>query len=115
MGELPKVLYIVVVDEGEKRDKETSSFRYRRSVLQSTLQLMGCKARHAFKISQRVFERIRSESSHKSVLQEGSETLISDGLKGNLEKEEIRPTNDDVHRAEAGGRIVSDKDDRSIG
>lgn len=50
MGELAKVLYIVVVDEGEKRDKETSSFRYTRPVLQSTLQLMGCKARHAFKV-----------------------------------------------------------------
>lgn len=49
MGEIPKVLYIMVVDEGEKK-KETSSFRYTRPVLQSTLQLMGCKARHAFKV-----------------------------------------------------------------
>ena len=49
MGELAKVLYIDVVDEGEKREKETS-FRYTRPVLQSTLQLMGCKARHAFKV-----------------------------------------------------------------
>lgn len=41
-----KLLYVVVVD-----DYVTSSFRYTRSVLQSTLQLMGCKARHAFKVA----------------------------------------------------------------
>lgn len=57
MGEVQKLLYIVVVDEGESgeegdhaKEKETSSFRYTRSVLQSTLQLMGCKPRHAFKV-----------------------------------------------------------------
>lgn len=50
MAEVAKVLYIVVVeDEEDKREKE--SFRYTRSVLQSTLQLMGCKARHAFKVA----------------------------------------------------------------
>lgn len=43
------ILYIVVVDEEDKRDNGKESFRYTRSVLQSTLQLMGCKARHAFK------------------------------------------------------------------
>ncbi|EHA8588235.1 putative P-loop NTPase domain-containing protein LPA1 [Cocos nucifera] len=59
MAEFPKLLYIVVVDEGGD-GKECSSFRYTRSVLQSTLQLMGCKARHAFKISQRVYEVIRT-------------------------------------------------------
>ncbi|XWS74324.1 hypothetical protein CRYUN_Cryun02cG0205100 [Craigia yunnanensis] len=113
MGELAKVLYIVVVDEGEKRKKETSSFRYTRSVLQSTLQLMGCKARHAFKISQRVFELIRHEPSYNSLLQEGSETLNSDGLKGNSEKEDVRRTNGDFRRAEAGNRLIFDKDDRN--
>ncbi|XVE79799.1 hypothetical protein DITRI_Ditri14bG0084900 [Diplodiscus trichospermus] len=111
MGELAKVLYIVVVDEGEKRDKETSSSRYTRPVLQSTLQLMGCKARHAFKISQRVFELIRSEPSYNSLLQERSEALNSDDLKGNSEKEDVRPTNADFCRAEAGSRFVSEKDD----
>lgn len=49
-----KILYIVVIDDGvvEKKNKEKGkeSFRYTRSVLQSTLQLMGCKARHAFKV-----------------------------------------------------------------
>ncbi|XP_029123000.1 P-loop NTPase domain-containing protein LPA1 isoform X2 [Elaeis guineensis] len=59
MAEFPKLLYMVVVDEGGD-GKESSSFRYTRPVLQSTLQLMGCKARHAFKISQRVYEVIRT-------------------------------------------------------
>lgn len=49
MAEVAKVLYIVVVDEKDKREKGKESFRYTRPVLQSTLQLMGCKARHAFK------------------------------------------------------------------
>ena len=46
MGEVGKILYIVVVDDSERKE----SFRYSRPVLQSTLQLMGCKARHAFKV-----------------------------------------------------------------
>ncbi|KAE8674584.1 P-loop NTPase domain-containing protein LPA1-like protein 1 [Hibiscus syriacus] len=113
MRELVKVLYIVVVDEDEKNGKDTSSFRYTRSVLQSTLQLMGCKARHAFKISQRVFELIRNEPFYDSLLHEGSETLSSDGLKGNSEKEDVRSTNGGFHRAEAGIYLVSDKNDRN--
>ncbi|CAD5191722.1 unnamed protein product [Musa acuminata subsp. malaccensis] len=76
MSERLKFLYIVVVDDGEtggvggergkgmaSEDNRSLSFRYTRSVLQSTLQLMGCKARHAFKISRRVFEVMRDESS----------------------------------------------------
>ncbi|KAJ4802598.1 hypothetical protein LUZ62_015164 [Rhynchospora pubera] len=70
MAEVQKLLYIVVVDEGERsekgdhaKEKESSSFRYSRSVLQSTLQLMGCKPRHAFKISRRVFEAMKDEHS----------------------------------------------------
>ncbi|CAI9776473.1 unnamed protein product [Fraxinus pennsylvanica] len=55
-----KLLYIIVVEDDAETEKETS-FRYTRSVLQSTLQLMGCKARHAFKISRRVFEMVRTE------------------------------------------------------
>lgn len=50
MAEVAKVLYIVVEDEEDKREKGKESFRYTRPVLQSTLQLMGCKARHAFKV-----------------------------------------------------------------
>ncbi|XP_047083014.1 P-loop NTPase domain-containing protein LPA1-like [Lolium rigidum] len=52
----PKLLYIAVADGGGRR-----AFRYTRPVLQSTLQLMGCKARHAFKISKRVFSMMKSE------------------------------------------------------
>ncbi|MCL7025216.1 hypothetical protein MKW94_025656 [Papaver nudicaule] len=67
MAEVPKLLYVVVLDDDDdtnkKNEKTTdNSFRYTRSVLQSTLQLMGCKARHAFKISRRVFEVIRKSS-----------------------------------------------------
>ena len=52
MAEVAKLLYIVVVDDAEKRaGKEKKSFRYTRPVLQTTLQLMGCKPRHAFKVS----------------------------------------------------------------
>ncbi|XP_051191690.1 P-loop NTPase domain-containing protein LPA1 [Lolium perenne] len=52
----PKLLYIAVADGGGRR-----AFRYTRPVLQSTLQLMGCKARHAFKISKRVFSMMKTE------------------------------------------------------
>lgn len=46
-----KVLYIVVREEGDDEDNNgDDSFRYTRPVLQSTLQLMGCKARHACKV-----------------------------------------------------------------
>lgn len=64
MGEVQKLLYIVVVDEGETREEgdhaeekesKSSSFRYTRSVLQNTLQLMGCKPRHAFKVNRLIF------------------------------------------------------------
>ncbi|KAF8691754.1 hypothetical protein HU200_040147 [Digitaria exilis] len=52
----PKLLYIAVTDGGGRR-----AFRYTRPVLQSTLHLMGCKPRHAFKISKRVFNVMKSE------------------------------------------------------
>lgn len=45
-----KVLYIVVVDGDDQSEKRKESFRYTRPVLQSSLQLMGCKPRHAFKV-----------------------------------------------------------------
>lgn len=58
MTEVPKLIYIAVVDdegekgrgEGDNGGMEIASFRYTRPVLQNTLQLMGCKARHAFKV-----------------------------------------------------------------
>ncbi|KAJ8470501.1 hypothetical protein OPV22_024844 [Ensete ventricosum] len=75
MAEALKLLYIVVVDEVERGDgeggKRSLSFRYTRPVLQSTLQLMGCKARHAFKISRRVFEVMRDEDSGGSLPPDG--------------------------------------------
>ena len=67
----------------------------------------------SYQISQRVFELIRSEPSYNSLLQEGSETLNSDGLKGNSEKEDVRSTNGGFHRAETGSHLASDKDDRN--
>ncbi|XP_068503690.1 P-loop NTPase domain-containing protein LPA1 homolog 1-like isoform X1 [Phaseolus vulgaris] len=79
MGEVGKILYIVVVDDAQKKE----SFRYTRPVLQSTLQLMGCKARHAFKISQRVFELTRKAHS-TDILQPEVEALSGfDAFKGN--------------------------------
>lgn len=65
---MPKVFYIVVVDDdAESVKKASSSVRYTRSLLQSTLQLIGCKARHAFKISQRVFEIMRDKNIGRSI------------------------------------------------
>lgn len=51
-GVVAKLLYVVVVedDAAVAVDISRSSFRYTRSVLQGTLQLMGCKPRHAFKV-----------------------------------------------------------------
>ncbi|KAL7084954.1 hypothetical protein ACP275_14G254600 [Erythranthe tilingii] len=79
---LSKLLYIVVVDDdgaaAAAEKKNSSSFRYTRSVLQSTLQLMGCKARHAFKISQRVFERMRLECSVEKLVSECVDMSLQD-------------------------------------
>ncbi|KAI4373544.1 hypothetical protein MLD38_011660 [Melastoma candidum] len=92
MGEVGKVLYLVVVDDdGEKKDGrrggggggEKDSFRYTRPVLQSSLQLMGCKARHAFKISQRVFELMRNETSVEVLVpRTDNPSSMEDGLNG---------------------------------
>lgn len=80
MVDVPKILYIVVVDEEEKIDdgREAGAFRYTRPVLQSTLQLMGCKARHAFKISRRVFDVMRSEGKKGSFTPFGANVPIPD-------------------------------------
>ncbi|GKV08344.1 hypothetical protein SLEP1_g19986 [Rubroshorea leprosula] len=110
MADSAKVSYIVVVDGGKDEERETSSFRYTRPVLQSTLQLMGCKARHAFKISQRVFELIKSESSCNTQPQEYKETIGSDVLRGNSEKEDGYFAGANSHM---GNHLVSEKDDKS--
>lgn len=78
MADPLKLLYIAVVDDGEKEG--ASTFRYTRSVLQSTLQLMGCKARHAFKISRKVFDIIRSECLAGEFSCLGATMSISDSL-----------------------------------
>ncbi|KAK4753773.1 hypothetical protein SAY87_001877 [Trapa incisa] len=88
MAEVAKLLYIVVVDEGINKEKGKESFRYTRSVLQGTLQLMGCKPRHAFKISQRVFELIRNKLSIDALLPDGTEfASIEDDWKERISKE----------------------------
>ncbi|ERM94831.1 P-loop NTPase domain-containing protein LPA1 isoform X1 [Amborella trichopoda] len=82
MADVPKLLYIVVDDGiqesvgGERKDaKANKPYRYTRSVLQSTLQSMGCKARHAFKISKRVFEIMRSEFSSNNLFSDKEDIL----------------------------------------
>ncbi|CAM0943089.1 unnamed protein product [Alopecurus aequalis] len=69
----PKLLYIAVADGAGRR-----AFRYTRPVLQSTLQLMGCKARHAFKISKRVFSMMKSEFLDASKSENASNLIIGE-------------------------------------
>lgn len=63
MADRPKLLYIIVQDHdiGNTEKSSCSSFRYTRPILQSALQLTGCKARHAFKISKLVFEILKDQ------------------------------------------------------
>lgn len=53
MKDVNKILYMVVVDneENDKKFVGKESFRYTRSVLQNTLQFMGCKSRYAVKVN----------------------------------------------------------------
>lgn len=73
MADAHKLFYIIVLDEDSQGEwtgeespslffqKSNHSFRYTRPVLQSILQLMGCKQRHSFKITKKVFEIIKDE------------------------------------------------------
>ncbi|KZV39916.1 hypothetical protein F511_22743 [Dorcoceras hygrometricum] len=89
-----KLMYVVVVDDDTVAgNKDLPSFRYTRSVLQSSLQLMGCKARHAFKVSQRVFETIRQERS--------SNKLGSDFVDVSLEGAKVYPHRETGHDVRA--------------
>ncbi|KAJ6691523.1 hypothetical protein OIU79_013530 [Salix purpurea] len=110
--EVGKVLYIVVVDEEEKRGKKKGkeSFRYTRPVLQSTLQLMGCKARHAFKISKRVFDVMRTEFSNEVSLSEEVEIRVVDASKENLEREDGLSRGGSLGKIEASNHLVSEED-----
>ncbi|XP_077221678.1 P-loop NTPase domain-containing protein LPA1 homolog 1-like isoform X1 [Tasmannia lanceolata] len=111
MGEAPKLLYIVVDDEEES--KGNVSFRYTRPVLQSTLQLMGCKARHAFKISRRVFDVMRSKCLGEVLPPSKMEILGSDVLKEHFEKENGGYTSGCSGQGEVGDQFVLDKDEKS--
>ncbi|KAK3205938.1 hypothetical protein Dsin_019984 [Dipteronia sinensis] len=117
MADAGKVLYIVVVDDDDSEIKgliAKDSFRYTRSILQSTLQLMGCKARHAFKISQRVFEMIRSQNYIHALHHRGTETPGSDPSKGNFENEDSISFGDGLHKAEEGKDLLSETGDGSM-
>ncbi|KAI4322294.1 hypothetical protein L6164_022004 [Bauhinia variegata] len=112
MSEVGKILYIVVLDEGEKKENGKESFRYSRSVLQSTLQVMGCKARHAFKISQRVFELTRSESSTDALLPEVVAIPDPGAPKGNFEKNFGRCATVCLGKVDFGDHLTSGNDDK---
>nr|DAD28526.1 TPA_asm: hypothetical protein HUJ06_029994 [Nelumbo nucifera] len=114
MAEAPKLLYIVVVDDGEKSEgKGNESFRYTRPVLQSTLQLMGCKARHAFKISRRVFEVMRNECSGDALPFMGMEIAGLDVSEGYSEKESDQHSDGCLKQGEVGDDLVSEKNEGS--
>ncbi|GAB2233660.1 hypothetical protein Droror1_Dr00002888 [Drosera rotundifolia] len=116
MGEAAaKVLYIVVQDEVEEKNGERGvmkdgngkeSFRYTRPVLQSTLQLMGCKARHAFKISKKVFEMVRSQSPRDTPAR--GESFDTHALKA-------RCTGACSGKDEVVAPLIAQKDERSKG
>ncbi|XP_057865642.1 P-loop NTPase domain-containing protein LPA1 homolog 2 isoform X2 [Cryptomeria japonica] len=90
MAEVQKIFSIIVIDDdsqdGEEDEKlpylipqrENQSFHYTRMILQSTIQLMGCKPRHAFKISRKVFEVMGNEIPVKgSVIEENGSSLMN--------------------------------------
>ncbi|KAI3511805.1 hypothetical protein L1887_18963 [Cichorium endivia] len=98
--EVAKLLYIVVEEDEETKGNEESSFRYTRPVLQSTLQLMGCKARHAFKISKRVFEIMRNKCLEDTLADIGVIQWGKDFLK-------VHPLSDKMN---GSNQVVSEKD-----
>ncbi|KAI3722051.1 hypothetical protein L2E82_33075 [Cichorium intybus] len=112
--EVAKLLYIVVEDDfggdEEKEGNEELSFRYTRHVLQSTLQLMGCKARHAFKISQRVFEIMRTECLGDTLAAMGVIKTGKDFLKVRPGKENTRVT--DTRSDPESSNTISKDDDK---
>ncbi|CAL0329066.1 unnamed protein product [Lupinus luteus] len=116
MGEVGKILYIIVVDDVEKREnnKGKDSFRYTRSVLQSTLQLIGCKARHAFKISKRVFEITREESSTDTLQPEVVISLGPDAPKGDFVKKDGHYAGVCRGKADLDNQLPSGDDYKSV-
>ncbi|XP_043698878.1 P-loop NTPase domain-containing protein LPA1 homolog 2-like isoform X2 [Telopea speciosissima] len=112
MAEVPKLLYIVVVDDGGKKDGN-DSFRYIRSMLQSTLQLMGCKPRHAFKISRRVFEVMRSEFSANALPHMPMKNLGLNDLEEHSQKENSCSICGCLGKGEVCNHLVSKEDERT--
>ncbi|KAL5995729.1 hypothetical protein ACLOJK_025798 [Asimina triloba] len=121
MAETPKPLYIVVFDDvdggGGGMHKvggkgSNVSFRYTRPVLQSTLQLMGCKARHAFKISRSVFEVMRSECIGDALPPEMN-AFQSDPLQGWADKEIDQHDSGTHDQGQGRNDIVMEKDEKS--
>ncbi|KAL6506412.1 hypothetical protein OROGR_024593 [Orobanche gracilis] len=92
-----KLLYLVVQEDDDAAptagNKETLSFRYSRSALQSTLQLMGCKPRHAYK---RTFVNAIENGGHSimecaerctsAIVQEISQRVFEILRRGSLEE-----------------------------
>ncbi|CAL5424184.1 unnamed protein product [Camellia sinensis] len=113
MAEVTKLLYIVAVDDEENREKGKESFRYTRPVLQSTLQLMGCKARHAFKISKRVFEVMKSECSMDVWVPSAVEMSELDAPKGQPQKENDRGISGCTDKADGGNQVIQGKDGKT--
>ncbi|PWA77340.1 P-loop containing nucleoside triphosphate hydrolase [Artemisia annua] len=112
MTEVGKLLYILVEEDEEeiKGNEEESSFRYTRPVLQSTLQLMGCKARHAFKISQRVFEILRKKCLDDSLADIGVIQWGKDFLKVHPVKENSGDTDKRSDKLNGSDDVASEKD-----
>lgn len=111
MAEVAKLLYVVVEEDDHEERKVGGgggSFRYTRPVLQSTLQLMGCKARHAFKISKRVFEVMRSECPGDASASAGVVTPGMDPSKVHPGKENSCDINGSVDKADGGNHVVED-------
>uniref|UniRef100_A0A166DH28 Uncharacterized protein n=1 Tax=Daucus carota subsp. sativus TaxID=79200 RepID=A0A166DH28_DAUCS len=109
---MTKVLYVVVVDDVKKSEGIDESFRYTRAVLQSTLQLMGCKARHAFKISQRVFELMKSECVGDASVSAGLLISESDALKMCPPRENSCSTNQFSDKTSKGNHLVLEVDNK---
>ncbi|KAD5803405.1 hypothetical protein E3N88_14765 [Mikania micrantha] len=110
MTEVGKLLYIVVEEDEETKGNEESSFRYTRPVLQSSLQLMGCKARHAFKISQRVFEIMRKKCSDDSLANVGVIQWGNDFLKVHPLKENSCDIDNQSDKSNGSNHMIPEKD-----
>ncbi|KAL7170193.1 hypothetical protein ACSBR2_035116 [Camellia fascicularis] len=120
MDQVPRLVYIVVFDNGENKNKKKKSertptahyFRYTPPILQTTLKLMGCKARHAFKISRRVFEVMMRDIPGNAWPDIGMEVSCLDDVCGHNEKENGCSTGSWFGEEEADSDLVLEKDDK---